>query len=189
LTLDEEDNDPIVFWSSLVASIGRVVPGFGESVAPALSSVGGLALHSVVARILNELDASEPQIVVVLDDFHRITSRECHDSLALFLERQPASLRLVIATRRDPPLPLARQWPGGRAPGGGPRLYRHRSGAGPQRRLGTGPGRGVDLTVARPHGGLARRAVTSRACHCTALLTPPLFWPTSGEPPGWSSTT
>ena len=114
LSLDDEDNDPVVFWSSLVASIARVVPGFGGSVAAALSSVGGLALNAVVARILNELEACEQQLVVVLDDYHRITSRECHDSLALFVERQPATLRLVIATRADPPLPLARWRANGR---------------------------------------------------------------------------
>jgi LuxR family maltose regulon positive regulatory protein len=57
LSLDDGDNDPLVFWSCLVASIARVVPGFASSVLPALSSMGGLALDAVVARILNELEA------------------------------------------------------------------------------------------------------------------------------------
>ena len=114
LSLDDGDNDPVVFWSSLVAAIARVVPGFGVSVASALSSIGGLAVDSVVARVLNELETCEQPLVLVLDDYHRITSRVCHDSLALFVERQPATLRLVIATRADPPLPVARWRANGR---------------------------------------------------------------------------
>jgi len=114
LSLDDGDNDPIAFWSCLVASIARVVPDFASTVVPALSSVGGLALDAVVARILNELDASDQQIVVVLDDYHRITSRECHDTVALLMERQPSTMQLIISTRLDPPLPLARWRANGR---------------------------------------------------------------------------
>jgi ATP/maltotriose-dependent transcriptional regulator MalT len=114
LSLDDGDNDPIGFWSCLVASIARVVPDFASTVVPALSSIGGLALDAVVARILNELDALDQQIVVVLDDYHRITSRECHDTVALLMERQPATLQLIISTRSDPPLPLARWRANGR---------------------------------------------------------------------------
>jgi LuxR family transcriptional regulator, maltose regulon positive regulatory protein len=114
LSLDDSDNDPIGFWSCLVASIARVVPDFASTVVPALSSIGGLALDAVVARILNELDAMDQQIVVVLDDYHRITSRECHDTVALLMERQPATMQLIISTRSDPPLPLARWRANGR---------------------------------------------------------------------------
>jgi LuxR family transcriptional regulator, maltose regulon positive regulatory protein len=114
LSLDEGDNDPLAFWSSLVASIARIIPDFGSTVVPALSSMGGLALDAVVARIINELDASDQQIVLVLDDYHRITSRECHETLALLLERQPSTVQLTIATRSDPPLPLARLRANGR---------------------------------------------------------------------------
>lgn len=114
LSLDEGDNDPIAFWSGLVASIARVVPDFASSVGPALSSLGGLALDAVVARILNELDALDQQIVLVLDDYHRITNLKCHEALAMLLERLPATLQLIISTRSDPPLPMARWRANGR---------------------------------------------------------------------------
>jgi LuxR family transcriptional regulator, maltose regulon positive regulatory protein len=114
LSLDDGDNDPTSFWSCLVGSIGRVVPDFGSTVVPALRSIGGLALDAVVARILNELDAMDQQIVVILDDYHRITSRECHESLGLFVERQPSTMQMIISTRSDPPLPLARWRANGR---------------------------------------------------------------------------
>jgi LuxR family maltose regulon positive regulatory protein len=108
LSLDDDDNDPLAFWSHLVASVSRVVPNFADSVVPALSSLGGLAIDTTVGRILNELYAVEVEIVIVLDDYHRITSRACHETLALFLERLPPAKRLVISTRSDPLLPMAR---------------------------------------------------------------------------------
>ena len=114
LSLDDGDNDPLVFWSCLVASIARVVPGFASSVVPSLSSVGGLALDAVVARILNELEALDQHIALVLDDYQLIRSRECHETLALFLERLPSTLQLIISTRSDPSLPMARWRANGR---------------------------------------------------------------------------
>jgi LuxR family maltose regulon positive regulatory protein len=115
LSLDDDDNnDPLAFWSHLVASVARVVPNFADSVVPALSSLGGLAIDTTVRRILNELHAVEGEIVIVLDDFHRITSRASHETLALFLERLPPAKRLVISTRSDPLLPMARWRANGR---------------------------------------------------------------------------
>jgi LuxR family transcriptional regulator, maltose regulon positive regulatory protein len=114
LSLDDEDNDPTAFWSCLVASIARVVPGFASSVVPVLSSIGGLAIEAVVARILNELDALEQPIVLVLDDYHRITNPQCHETVALLVERLPSTVQLIIATRSDPPLPMARWRANGR---------------------------------------------------------------------------
>ena len=114
LSLDDDDNDPLAFWSHLVASVARVVPNFADSVVPALSSLGGLAIDTTVARILNELYAAEVEIVIVLDDYHRITSRACNETLALFLERLPPAIRLAISSRSDPLLPMARWRASGR---------------------------------------------------------------------------
>jgi LuxR family maltose regulon positive regulatory protein len=108
LSLDEGENDPLVFWSHIVASVRRVDPDFGSTVEPALNSMGGFALDAVVARILNELDALDQPIVLVLDDYQRISSRACHETLGLFLERLPPPIQLIISTRSDPPLPLGR---------------------------------------------------------------------------------
>jgi LuxR family maltose regulon positive regulatory protein len=114
LSLDGGDNDPLVFWSYIVASVRRVDPDFGTTVDPALNAMGGLALDAVVARILNELDALSQPTVLILDDYQRISSRACHETLALFLERQPPAIQLIISTRSDPPLPLARSRASGR---------------------------------------------------------------------------
>jgi len=102
LSLDDEDNDPVVFWSSLVASIARVVPGFGASVAPALSSVGGLALNAVVARI--DMDGDfRARRVSALEAESRELERG-HDSAAL-----NAALNYARAGNRERGMAYLRQ--------------------------------------------------------------------------------
>jgi LuxR family maltose regulon positive regulatory protein len=109
LSLDAGDNDPVRFWRHLVAALDRARPGIGERVAPLLgpppSSFGGL-----VTALINELAAhpGENEVVLVLDDYHLVDARQVHDSLAFLLEHLPPGLCLVLASRSDPPLPLAR---------------------------------------------------------------------------------
>jgi ATP/maltotriose-dependent transcriptional regulator MalT len=67
-----------------------VVPDFASAVVPALNYGAGVARPAVVARILNELDMLGRQIVLALDDYHRIADRECHERLGLLLERPPS---------------------------------------------------------------------------------------------------
>src|ERR1700728_3495144 len=109
LSLDAGDNDPVRFWRHVVAALDRARPGTGERVAllfaPAPSSFEGL-----VTALINELAAQsgENPIVLVLDDYHLIDARQVHASLAFLLEHLPPGLHLVLASRSDPPLPLAR---------------------------------------------------------------------------------
>jgi LuxR family maltose regulon positive regulatory protein len=108
VSLDDRDNDPLVLWNYLVAAIGLVEPDFGSAVAPALGSAGGMALDAIVPRLLNELEATGREIVLVLDDYHSLTNPACHESIALIVERGPPNLQLVVSSRTDPPLRLAR---------------------------------------------------------------------------------
>lgn len=106
LSLDERDNDPVVFWTYLVSAVQTAVAGVGTG---ALASLQAHApLEEVLATLLNELDGHGGDVVLVLDDYHLIGSRDVHDRLAFLLERLPPHVHLVIATRADPPLPLAR---------------------------------------------------------------------------------
>ena len=73
-----------------------------------LLELGSSQLEMVLADLLNELAAFEQDLALVLDDYQVITTPTIHDSLTFLLERLPAHLQLVIATRVDPPLPLAR---------------------------------------------------------------------------------
>ncbi len=108
LSLDPDDRDPVRFWAAVLAALRTVHPGFGQRTEAALRSAGG-QLHKVVVPLLvNEAAELETETILVLDDLHVIEGEDVHHSLALLLERLPRMLRLAIATRVDPPLPLAR---------------------------------------------------------------------------------
>jgi LuxR family maltose regulon positive regulatory protein len=67
-----------------------------------------LSMQEHWATYINQIDAIQDAVVLVLDDYHRITTPEIHEALTTVLEHPPHNLHLVIATRADPPLPLAR---------------------------------------------------------------------------------
>ncbi len=108
VSLDRRDNDPLVLWNYLVAAIRRIEPGFGGALEPALRSAGGMVLDAIVPRILNELESTGREIVLVLDDYHWVTSPACHESIGLLFERGPPNAQLVVSSRLDPPLPFGR---------------------------------------------------------------------------------
>ena len=108
LSLEAADNDPARFWSYLLAALrqsGAAPPG-GR-----LGSLGGPIGgpdRGFVLELAAALDELAQPVVVVLDDFQELTNPAVLDSLTTVLRRSPASLRLVLASRKDPPLPLAR---------------------------------------------------------------------------------
>ncbi|HET6690811.1 MAG TPA: hypothetical protein VFG74_08100, partial [Miltoncostaeaceae bacterium] len=106
LSLDPRDDDPQAFWTYVVAALETVRPGVGAG-ARALLGSGRAGSDAVVATLLNDLDAVPGDVVLVLDDYHVITSPAIHEALAFMVERLPGHVRLVIAARADPPLPLA----------------------------------------------------------------------------------
>jgi LuxR family maltose regulon positive regulatory protein len=114
LSLDEDDDDPVRFWRYVIAALSQARPGIGTRAAALLTRPGEVASAAVVTALINDLAASRDAIVLVLDDYHAVASREIHDGVAFLLGHLPASLRLVIAGRSDPPLPLAELRAGGR---------------------------------------------------------------------------
>ena len=109
LSLDAGDNDPVRFWRHVVAALDRARPGISERVG-ALVGPQVPSCQVLVATLINDLDAqpAENEIVLVLDDYHLIDAQQVHASLAFLLEHLPPGLHLVLASRSDPPLPLAR---------------------------------------------------------------------------------
>jgi LuxR family maltose regulon positive regulatory protein len=108
VSLEESDNDPTRFWSYLVAALRTVEPGVGTV---ALEALGGPSVELervVVPSLVNDLATVEAPLVLVLDDYHVVMDATCHQSLGLFLDHLPAEVHVVLSTRRDPPLPLAR---------------------------------------------------------------------------------
>ena len=114
LSLDTGDNDPARFWRYVAAALDRVRPGIEEQVAVLLRGGQQPPLEAVVTTLINELAAPPGEVTIVLDDYHLIDSQPVHGSIALLLGRLPPGLRLVLASRADPPLSLARLRAGGR---------------------------------------------------------------------------
>jgi LuxR family maltose regulon positive regulatory protein len=110
LSLDAGDNDPARFWRHAVAALDRVRPGIGERAGAVLGPPAPLSFEGLVTALINELAAQpgEDKLVLVLDDYHLIDTRQVQDSLVFLLEHLPSSVHLVLASRADPPLPLAR---------------------------------------------------------------------------------
>jgi ATP/maltotriose-dependent transcriptional regulator MalT len=106
LGLDGGDSDPARFWRYVVAALDRARPGLAGRVGPPPpGSVEGL-----VTALINEL-AAEPgpdEVVLVLDDYHLVDSGLVHESVAFLLENLPPGLCVVVSSRSDPPLRLAR---------------------------------------------------------------------------------
>jgi LuxR family transcriptional regulator, maltose regulon positive regulatory protein len=107
LSLDDGDNDRARFVRHLVAALQQRLPMIGAATL-ALTELAAVPPAALLQPLLNELAALHEPIVLVLDDYHHIQALEVHAVLTLLCERTPPQLHLLIASREDPPLPLAR---------------------------------------------------------------------------------
>jgi LuxR family transcriptional regulator, maltose regulon positive regulatory protein len=110
VSLDSGDNDPARFWRHAVAALGQAHPGIAERAAPLLGPPAPSSFEGLVAALINELAAEpgEDKVLLVLDDYHLIEAPQVHAPLTFLVEHLPPGLRLMLASRSDPPLPLAR---------------------------------------------------------------------------------
>jgi len=110
LSLDEGDNDPHRFLAYFVAALQTVQPEAGQRVLAELQrrSSPSAAIEPLLTPLLNEVAAIPGPLIFVLDDYHAITSPSIHAALTFLLNNLPPQLYLVIASRTEPPLPLAR---------------------------------------------------------------------------------
>ena len=110
LSLDEGDNDPTRFLTYLVAALQTIAPKIGAGVLAALqrSQSQPPPAEALLTTLLNELTTIPDNFVLVLDDYHVLDAKPVDQALAFLLEHLPPQMHLVIATREDPPLPLAR---------------------------------------------------------------------------------
>ena len=108
LSLDEADSDPNRFLAYLVAALQTVAPGVGEGLPGLLRSPQPPPLESTLTALLNELATISSDVVLVLDDYHVLDARPVDAALAFLVEHLPPQVHLVIASREDPALPLAR---------------------------------------------------------------------------------
>lgn len=108
LSLDEGDNDPVRFWSYVIAALETVQAGLGDNTLPLLRSSQPSPFEIVLTFLLNDLAALPHEAVLVLDDYHLIENSDIHTALTLLIDRLPPQLHLILTSRADPPLPLAR---------------------------------------------------------------------------------
>src|SRR5512135_1618092 len=108
LSLDKDDNQAGRFLNYLVAALQEADHTIGSEAAQLLASSQQAPPEAVLTSLINDLDSANTEIALVLDDYHFISSQAVHEAVALLLEHCPRTLHLVIASRSDPPLPLAR---------------------------------------------------------------------------------
>ena len=108
LSLEEGDNDPTRFLAYLVAALQTIAADIGEGVLSMLRSPQPPPTESILTALLNEVTTVPDDFVLVLDDYHVIDTRPVDAALTFLLEHLPPQVHLVIATREDPHLPLAR---------------------------------------------------------------------------------
>lgn len=110
VTVDEGDNDPYTFLSYLLAAIQRVKPTLTPTSLALLNAQPPAPPETITAMLVNELSALEPEhpLVLALDDWQFIHNSTVRDILGFLVDRMPPGVRLAIATRADPLLPLAR---------------------------------------------------------------------------------
>jgi LuxR family transcriptional regulator, maltose regulon positive regulatory protein len=108
LSLDEGDGDITRFLTYLVAAMQRVLRNIGADVLAALQAPQPPQSESILTALLNEIAPVPDNFILVIDDYHVVDARPVDNALAFLLEHMPPQMHLVIATREDPSLPLAR---------------------------------------------------------------------------------
>jgi LuxR family maltose regulon positive regulatory protein len=108
LSLDAPDDDPTRFWSYIIAALQTIHPNIGETALAMLQTPQPPPVETVLTALLNEIAALPEPLALVLDDYHLIKAPAIHEAVVFLLGHLPPQMRLIILTRADPPLPLAR---------------------------------------------------------------------------------
>jgi LuxR family transcriptional regulator, maltose regulon positive regulatory protein len=108
LALDDADNDPVRFWSYVIGALRTAQAGFGSATLGLLGVAEAAPLDEIVDELARDLAVVAEPLLLVLDDYHSIVSPAIHAGLASLLDRLLPAVHLVVSTRSDPPLPLAR---------------------------------------------------------------------------------
>ncbi|HLX56466.1 MAG TPA: AAA family ATPase [Ktedonobacteraceae bacterium] len=107
VSVDEGDNEPALFWQYVLTALDRALPGLCVELVIYLQTQQAPPLRSILQTLLNRLADQPEQFLLILDDYHLVTEQAIHTSLTYLLEHLPLQLHLLLATRADPPLPLA----------------------------------------------------------------------------------
>ncbi len=108
VSLDDSDNDAQIFWTYIIAALDGLSAGIGEQAMALLKGNTDLPLESVLVGLINQLATLPKDFILVLDDYHAIENEAIHQVLTFLLDYLPPQMHLIITSRVDPPLPLAR---------------------------------------------------------------------------------
>ena len=108
VSLDQSDNDPALFWAYFITALQTVQIGVGENALSLLHSSQPPPIEALLGTLLNEITTISHDFVLVLDDYHVIDAQPVHSAVTFLVDHLPPQMNLVIASRADPPLPLAR---------------------------------------------------------------------------------
>ena len=107
VSLDEGDNEPVLFWMYVLTALGSQQPGLCMQLVTYLQTQQAPPLRSVLQTLINRLAEQSEQFLLILDDYHLVTEQAVHTSLTYLVEHLPPQLHLILATRADPPLPIS----------------------------------------------------------------------------------
>ncbi|UCG22712.1 MAG: hypothetical protein JSW55_11055 [Chloroflexota bacterium] len=108
LSLDQGDNDPVKFWTYVIAAIQTVDPEVGDEARQIMGSPQLRSTEPAVVSLVNDISQLDQELILVLDDYHLVEAEQIHDGLSYLLGHQSPNLHLVLITRANPPLPMAR---------------------------------------------------------------------------------
>jgi ATP/maltotriose-dependent transcriptional regulator MalT len=107
VSLDEGDNEPVLFWMYVLTALDSQQPGLCTQLITYLQTQQTPPLHSVLQTLINRIAEQPKSFLLILDDYHLITEQAIHTSLTYLVEYLPPQLHLILATRADPPLPIS----------------------------------------------------------------------------------
>src|SRR5579864_6660741 len=106
VSLDEEDNEPRLFWTYVLSALDQQQPERFTSLFKYLQSPQAPPLMSILTKLINLVLDSQEHFVLILDDYHLITEQQVHTTLLYLVKHLLPQLHIILATRADPPLPL-----------------------------------------------------------------------------------
>jgi len=106
VSLDEEDNEPRLFWAYILTALNKQLPERFTSLLTLMQSLQSPPLSTLLVELINLLVEGTDTFLLILDDYQVITEQQVHTTLAYLIEHLPPQLRIIVATRADPPLPL-----------------------------------------------------------------------------------
>lgn len=108
VSLDTADNDPVRFWLAIILALQTVNPHMGDRTLALIQAPQSAPLQTIVATLVQELTLCNHPMVLICDDYHHITAHSIHAAMASLIDQMPPNLRIVMISRTDLPLPLAR---------------------------------------------------------------------------------